>query len=68
MREMILEYYRKAPLIVKAIDASNDKAAIYSDLYVNLVEKCVSLAEEDKMDEAVCTYIDVYKKLERAYL
>ena len=68
VREMILEYYRKAPLIVKAIDASSDKAEIYSDLYVNLVEKCVLLAEQDKMDEAVSTYIDVYKKLERAYL
>lgn len=50
---------------------SKNTLSILQDIacaYTNLVEKCVSLAEEGKMDEAVNTYISIYKKLEAEYL
>ena len=46
-KEMILEYYKIAPLIVNQLDLeANDQ--IYDFIYNNLVLKCISLIEQGK--------------------
>jgi hypothetical protein len=68
IREVVLNYYRKAPLIVKNLNNCEDKNERLELLYNNLVVKCVKLLEEGNVDEAVKTYLDVYANLEKEFL
>ena len=67
-RELVLEYYRKAPQIVSAIDTLENSSEVYEWLYHNLVERCVALYEEGAIDEAIAVYKEIFKQLEEAYL
>lgn len=66
-RNEVLDYYRKAPVIVQKIMQSNDKNEQLSSLYENLVQKCVSLLKEKKIEEAKQHYVDVYHSLLEKY-
>ena len=62
-RDAVLEYYRKAPVIVQKINDSETKDEELEYLYVNLVQKCVKLLKEECYDEAKEHYINVFHEL-----
>lgn len=67
-REKVLEYYRKAPLIIQKIDKSDEKNIIYDDLYDNMICPCVKYLEEKKFDLAKTVYLNYYEALVQKYL
>ena len=67
-RNMILEYYRKAPLIIQAIETRNDSAEVYDALYNNMIKPCVNMLEEGKTEEAKELYLEYYERLSEQYL
>lgn len=67
-RSKVLEYYRKAPLIIQEIEKSEKSAAIYNDLYHGMILPCVSLLNEGKIGEAKTLYLDCYERLSKCYL
>ncbi len=67
-RGKVLEYYRKAPLIIQEIEKSSEREMVYDSLYTNMVQPCVSLLEEGKIDEAKLLYLNYYGRLAEKYL
>lgn len=67
-REKVLEYYRKAPLIIQEIDKSSEKDRIYDDLYHDMICPCVKCLEEKKIDSAKKIYLEYYEVLVNKYL
>lgn len=67
-RSKVLEYYRKAPLIIHEIDSKENSGKIYDDLYDEMIKPCVDLLEEGKTEEAKSLYIDYYERLSKEYL
>ena len=67
-RSKVLEYYRKAPLIIQEIEKTGESAVIYNDLYHGMIQPCVSLLDEGKMDEAKSLYLNCYERLSKSYL
>jgi hypothetical protein len=66
-RELVLEYYKQAPKIVKSINEDEDKDAIYEMISNDLVKKCVKLIEENNKKEAIEAYSSVVKQLIKRY-
>lgn len=66
-RNEVLDYYRKAPVIVQKIMQSSEKEECLEDLYKQLVQKCVSLLKEERFEEAKKHYMEVYRKLLKKY-
>lgn len=67
-RAKILEYYRKAPLIVQHIEHDKEKDSVLEGLYQDMILPCVSLLENGQTEEAKTRYLDSYEKLVRKYL
>lgn len=67
-RSKVLEYYRKAPLIIQQIDKTADRDVIYDDLYHEMIQPCVSLLNAGKMEEAKSLYLNCYEDLVKSYL
>ena len=67
-REKVLEYYRKAPLIIQEIEKSEESGKIYDDLYRDMIQPCVKLLETGKTEEAKSLYLDYYERLSKKYL
>ncbi len=67
-RQMVLEYYRIAPQIVSAIDASGHGDEVYERLYNELVLPCVKFYENQQIKEAVRLYVDTVNALKTQYL
>ena len=67
-RGKVLEYYRKAPLIIREIEASSNSDAVYSSLYNEMICPCVKMLEEGKTEEAKALYLNYYEKLADQYL
>lgn len=65
-KELIEEYYRIAPPIVKIIDSREDRDGIYKSIY-KTVEKCVSLIKADKNEEALKEYKNMVLELKEKY-
>ena len=68
LRTMILDYYKKAPVIVKKIQEQDDADVRLEALYHDLVEKCVGLYEVGKYDEAIKVYCNVYDALVQEFV
>lgn len=66
-REQVLDYYRKAPVIVQKMMQSENKDEQLKSLYKNLVQKCVSLLKAGRFEEAKQHYINVYHNLLTQY-
>lgn len=66
-REQVLDYYRKAPVIVQKIMQSKTKNEQLKFLYENLVQKCVSLLKAGQFEEAKQHYVNVYHALLTKY-
>lgn len=67
-RNKVLEYYRKAPLIIQAIETRNDSGEVYNALYNNMIKPCVNMLEEGKTEEAKELYLKYYERLSEQYL
>lgn len=62
-RQQVLDYYRKAPVIVQKIMQSKNKDEQLKHLYKDLVQKCVFMLKSGKFEEAKQHYINVYHDL-----
>lgn len=67
-RHKVLEYYRKAPLIVQHIEKSGARDEILEGLYQNMILPCVALLESGRLEEAKILYLDSYEELVQKYL
>lgn len=67
-RAKVLDYYRKAPLIVQQIEKEADRDNILDEIYGNVIQKCVALLENGKVEEAKKVYLDNYENLVNRYL
>lgn len=67
-RSKVLEYYRRAPLIVQCIDQDADKDTILDDLYENMIRRCVNLLEDGYIEDAKQVYLSSYEGLANRYL
>jgi hypothetical protein len=67
-RSKVLEYYRKAPLIIQEIEKTGNSAAIYNNLYHDMIQPCVSLLNTGKTEEAKSLYLNCYEHLSECYL
>lgn len=65
---LVKEYYRIAPIIVDAIDASPDRKAVYTQLYETMVRPCVALVKENRENEAVELYTQTVLQLKQRYV
>ncbi|MBO5291412.1 MAG: hypothetical protein J6A43_06890 [Clostridia bacterium] len=66
--EEINYYYSTAPIIVENINKKSNANEIWCGLYKNLVEKCVTLIEAHKLDEAYRVYKKTCLELEKEYI
>ena len=67
-RGKVLEYYRKAPLIIQQIEKSGKSDVIYDNLYHQMIQPCVAFLEEGKTEEAKSLYLNYYEQLSNKYL
>lgn len=67
VRELVLNYYRKAPSIVKNIRRFENPNEIWSELYDNLVLKCVSYIEDEDFEAAKDNYLKIFRELEKRF-
>lgn len=67
-REKVLDYYRKAPVVVQQIMKNKYKDDILEKLYHDLVQECVILLESQKIEEAKNYYLKVYEDLVTYFL
>ena len=67
MKDLVAEYYQTAPEIVRKINAEHNADDIWEDLYVNLVQKCVSFYENDDINSAVELYVNTTRSLKLKY-
>jgi hypothetical protein len=66
--DMIEEYYRIAPLIVKEIDKKENRSEIYRDLWDRYLSVCYSLILEKRYSEALENYKNMVKELVDKYI
>ena len=66
-REIVLDYYKKAPSVVKKITESDNKDEILENLYNELVVPCVEMLKNNEIEEAKECYVSTYKKLLKTY-
>ncbi len=67
-RADIARYYRTAPLIVRAISATPDCAAVYADLYARMINPAVVAIRDGNYRLAYAIYATMVDRLEREYL
>lgn len=63
----IAEYYKRAPKIVKQIDAQANRKDIYETIYSSVIRPCVELIEKGQNSEAYKMYKDMVLKLEQQF-
>jgi hypothetical protein len=62
------EYYRIAPKIVRAIDATREKTAVYSGIWNDYLSDCLHLIDNGKLDDCKEKYMTMVKDLEKRWL
>jgi hypothetical protein len=67
-KEIIDDYYKNAPLIVKEIDNSMDSIDIYKDIYENVIKPIVKLIKLEQYEEVLKIFISKYNELKIKYL
>ena len=66
-REMIQQYKKLGPEIVKAINSCENRAAIYEYMYEHMILPSVQLVKEGNYSEATTFYKTFVKSLKRQY-
>lgn len=64
---IIHEYYDVAPTIVKRIDHHPDKKKIYQGIWNTYLKPCISMIEEQKLEECRDLYIEMVRNLQEEY-
>ena len=67
-QQLINEYYRVAPIIVKNINTMADSKVVYQKIWDNYLTKCVSLIEQKKFNECKVIYVKMVLHLKDRYL
>lgn len=67
-QEDIDHYYRIAPDIVRAIDASEHATDVYIDLYYRVIRLCIHAIERQRYDIAYHVYRKAVLELEKKFL
>ena len=67
-RNKVIEYYRKAPLIIQGIESCDNSSDVYNDLYEEMIKPCVKLLDAGKVSEAKELYLKYYELLSNKYL
>jgi len=67
MAELIKEYYRVAPGVVKKIDKESNASQIYRGLWENSISKIYRSLKQEKYRDATLRYIDMFENLCRKY-
>ena len=66
-RAAVLDYYRKAPMIVARIMKDARRDEILRELYESMVAPCVALLKAGRTDEAKAAYLESYRALCEQY-
>jgi len=66
--ELVKEYYEKVPLVVSAINRTQNPKKIYSTLFEELVSKTVGLIKSGRKREAFDNCVSIIRDLEQKYL
>lgn len=66
--EIVAEYYRLAPEIIRNVEKSGKSESVFKALYEKLVSPCVQYIEEGKPNEALSLYQETTRKLADQYL
>jgi hypothetical protein len=67
-KEDIELYYKKAPLIVEAIENTPNNNSVYNDIYENVIVPCVRAIENKEYASAYKRYKDNILSLEKKYI
>lgn len=67
-RSKVLEYYRKAPLIIQGIESEGNTGNTYNILFEEMIKPCVQMLDEGRVTEAKELYLKYYEKLSEKYL
>lgn len=65
--ELVREYYRIAPVIVKRIDAQPEKAQIYQQLWDKYISKTYTCIKREDYDNATKLYVSMVADLSEEY-
>lgn len=67
-QELIREYYRDAPTIVKLIDESPEKDNIYMAINERYLKPCLSYIENGEMEQCKQKYVEMVHKMQEMFL
>ena len=65
---MIREYYRIAPAIVEALNASDERDIIYTDIWKNYILPCVRMIEDGSYESCRALYEKMVLDLKKTVL
>lgn len=68
LRSKVDEYYRLAPIIVSRIDEADNSAAVYREIFDQMVEPTNVALRSGDDDEAVRIYSEGFNRLKSIYL
>ncbi|MDD3402186.1 MAG: hypothetical protein PHQ72_02360 [Hespellia sp.] len=66
--DVVKEYYNIAPTIVNRIGKEDNSKEIYQNIWVEYLQPCVKLIEQEQMEECQETYSKMMYELEGKYL
>lgn len=64
---LVKDYYRIAPLIVKAINCNTNRKTIYRMIYETMILPCVSLIKDNRENEAIRLYAQTVLSLKEQH-
>lgn len=67
-KQLVEEYYVKAPKIVAQIDALPQKDTIYYRIWNQYLQRCMGLIQNNELDSCKNVYIEMVRELEASYL
>jgi len=65
--EEIMEYYKTAPQVVRAINQRDDADGIYETLYNETITPCVEMIQGDRKEEAYIAYKQMVEEMKDLY-
>jgi len=67
-KQLVEEYYVKAPKIVAQIDALPEREMIYYRIWDQYLQRCMRHIQKNELEDCRNVYVTMVKKLEAAYL
>jgi hypothetical protein len=66
--ELIKEYYKTAPLIVKRIEETSNRDEIYKQIWANYLKPCLEYLEKKEFNKVKDIYVSMVRNLQRRFL